>query len=288
MQPMGTFIRFDENFLSVLNGLFVRVLLKMDLRLPLKKVMVINDEDGTPVLLSYEKLFKVYFYGGQMRSEDHTCLAVEDKDGWLLVDKFFDDESLVYPAGAKIYEETGQELHWGRRVMLVFPQPVLEEDVNLKYEDDVKVRDQNRTRKENRPDCDMSSGATVGGGAENVADVDKGKNSMEEDEEFMKAKEENNEQIQYLGSRKRGRNNGTGNVSASYNNGVDSGSFQCLNASGCFTLFDIVSPMLIDSFSVTKGVDSGNFQCPVEVVCECFTCVFTTKAQEHVVNLIFY
>lgn len=113
MQPVGTFIRADENSLSGLNGLFVRVLFKMDLRLPLKRVMVINDRNENPVLLSYEKLFEVYFYGGQMRLEGHTCLAVEDKDGWLLVDNLFDDKPLVYPAGAEISEETRQELHWG-------------------------------------------------------------------------------------------------------------------------------------------------------------------------------
>ncbi|TQD72049.1 hypothetical protein C1H46_042426 [Malus baccata] len=75
-----------------------------------------------------------------------------------------------------------------------------------------------------------------------MADLDKGKNTMEEDEEFMKAEEENNEQIQYLWSKKRGRNNGNGNVGASYNKGVDSGNFQCPEVSGCFTLSDIVSP----------------------------------------------
>lgn len=36
----------------------------MDLRLPLKRVMVINDEEDNSVLLSYEKLFKVCFYSG--------------------------------------------------------------------------------------------------------------------------------------------------------------------------------------------------------------------------------
>ncbi|KAM1316013.1 hypothetical protein ACFX10_019530 [Malus domestica] len=113
MQLVGTFIRTDENSLLGLNGLFVRVLLEMDLRLPLKRVMIINDEDEKPVLLSFEKLFEVCFYGGQMRSEGHICLAIEDKDGWLLVDKLFDDELMVYSTGAVISGETSQELHWG-------------------------------------------------------------------------------------------------------------------------------------------------------------------------------
>lgn len=66
------------------------------------------------------------------------------------------------------------------------------------------------------PDCALSSGATMRGGAEIDADVDKGKNTMEEDDEFMEVEEENNEQMQYSGSMKRGRNSGNGDVGASY------------------------------------------------------------------------
>ncbi|KAM2264193.1 hypothetical protein ACFXTI_040375 [Malus domestica] len=43
LQPVGTFIRADENSVTGLNGLFVRVLLEVDLRLPLKRMMIIND-----------------------------------------------------------------------------------------------------------------------------------------------------------------------------------------------------------------------------------------------------
>ncbi|KAM0982019.1 hypothetical protein ACFX2A_015294 [Malus domestica] len=113
MQLVGTFIRVDEKSLSGLIGLFVRVLLEVDLRLLLKRVMVINDHDKKPVLLSYEKLFEVCFYCGRMRSERHTCPVIDDKDEWHMVDKLFDDESLVYPAGAEITKETRQELHGG-------------------------------------------------------------------------------------------------------------------------------------------------------------------------------
>ncbi|KAM2328560.1 hypothetical protein ACFXTH_015015 [Malus domestica] len=78
-----------------------------------KRVMVINDHDKKPVLLSYEKLFEVCFYCGRMRSERHTCPVIDDKDEWHMVDKLFDDEPLVYPAGAEITKETRQELHGG-------------------------------------------------------------------------------------------------------------------------------------------------------------------------------
>ncbi|KAB2596000.1 hypothetical protein D8674_031450 [Pyrus ussuriensis x Pyrus communis] len=215
MQPVGTFIRVDENSLSGLNGLFVRVLLEVDLRLPLKRVMVIIDEEDTPVLLSYEKLFEDCFYCGCRRSEGHKCPTIEDRDGWLLVDWLFKDELLVYSAGVEISEETRQELHEG--VMLVFPQSVYTGRGRSGARRDGRTFDNivrgNKTWVSKADlmfkwmlDCVLSSGATVRGGAEIEADVDKGKNTMEEDEEFMETEEENNEHVQYLGSRKRGRN----------------------------------------------------------------------------------
>ncbi|KAM2184957.1 hypothetical protein ACFX1Q_030020 [Malus domestica] len=143
MQPVGTFIRANENSLSGLNGLFVRVLIEVDLRLPLKRVMVINDQEDCPVLLSYEKLFEVCFYYGRRRSEGHKCPTLEDKHVWLLVDRLFEDKSLVYPTGAEISEETRQELHRG--VMLVFPQPVVGEEVNAKDEEELELRYQARS-----------------------------------------------------------------------------------------------------------------------------------------------
>lgn len=73
--------------------------------------------------------------------------TIEDIDGWLLVDRLFEDEPLVYPTGAEIFEETMQELHGG--VMLVFPQPVLGEDVISKDKEELEVKEQPRIRKEN-------------------------------------------------------------------------------------------------------------------------------------------
>lgn len=74
----------------------------MDLSLPLKRVMVINDQEDCPVLLSYKKLFEVCFYYGRRKVEGHKCLALEDKDGWLLVDRVFEDEPLVMPTRVEI------------------------------------------------------------------------------------------------------------------------------------------------------------------------------------------
>ncbi|KAM1720967.1 hypothetical protein ACFX12_022563 [Malus domestica] len=117
-----------------------------DLRLPLKRVMIINDQEDYPVLLSYEKLFEVCFYYGRRRVEGHKCQALEDKDGWLLVDRVFEDEPLVMPSGAVISEETRQGLHGG--VMLVFSQPNLGEEAPSKDEEELELRDQVRAREE--------------------------------------------------------------------------------------------------------------------------------------------
>ncbi|KAM1231025.1 hypothetical protein ACFX2G_042011 [Malus domestica] len=73
--------------------------------------------------------------------------------------------------------------------MLVFPQPVLGKDVISKDEEELEADLMSKWML----DCTLSSGATVRGGAKIAANVDKGKNTMEEDEEFMKAEKENNE-----------------------------------------------------------------------------------------------
>lgn len=147
---MGTFIRANENSLTSLNGLFVRVLMKVDLRLHLKRVMVINDQEDCPMLLSYEKLFEMCLYYGQRRVEGHKFPALEDKDGWLLVDRVFEDEPLVMSMRAEISEETRQGLHGG--VMLVFLQLVLGEEALSKDEKKLEIREQVRVREDNASD----------------------------------------------------------------------------------------------------------------------------------------
>ncbi|KAB2626097.1 hypothetical protein D8674_017757 [Pyrus ussuriensis x Pyrus communis] len=117
------FIRADETILSSLNGLLIRVLLEVVLRLPLKRILVVNDDEECPLLLTYEKLFEVYFYSGRKRIERHSCPTNHDNDGYVLVDRIFEDEPLIYPADFPISEGTKKDLHDG--VMLLFPQPTL-------------------------------------------------------------------------------------------------------------------------------------------------------------------
>lgn len=43
---IGKVIKVDEVMLLGLNGLFVRVLMEVDIRFPLPKVLVLNDKDN--------------------------------------------------------------------------------------------------------------------------------------------------------------------------------------------------------------------------------------------------
>lgn len=122
-QHVGSFIRVGETIVSGLNCLFVRVLLEVDLRLPLKRLLILNDDEECPLLLSYENLFEVCFYCGRKCTKRHICLIDFDNDGYLLVDRILEDEPLVCLADFPISEETKKELHDG--VMLLFPQPTL-------------------------------------------------------------------------------------------------------------------------------------------------------------------
>lgn len=74
----------------------MRVLLEVDLRLPLKRILVVNDDEECPFLMSYKKLFEICFYRGRKQTDKHSCPADFDNDGCLLVDKIFEDEPLVY------------------------------------------------------------------------------------------------------------------------------------------------------------------------------------------------
>ncbi|KAB2596570.1 Cleavage and polyadenylation specificity factor subunit 1 [Pyrus ussuriensis x Pyrus communis] len=122
-QHVGNFIRADKTTMSGLNGMFVRVLLEMDLRLPLKRILVVNDDEECPLLLSYKKPFEICFYHGRKRFERHSCPVDYDNDGCLLVDRIFVDEPLICPTDFPVSEETKNELK--DKVMLFFPQPTL-------------------------------------------------------------------------------------------------------------------------------------------------------------------
>lgn len=82
----------------------------MDLRLPLKRILVVNDDEECHLPLSYEQLFEVCFYYGMKRSERYSSPADFDNDDCLLVDRIFKHEILIYPADFPISENTKNEL----------------------------------------------------------------------------------------------------------------------------------------------------------------------------------
>ncbi|KAM1242776.1 hypothetical protein ACFX2G_035093 [Malus domestica] len=136
-QLVGTFIHADETTISGLNGLFVRVMLEVDLRLPLKRILVVNDDEECHLLLSYKKLFEICFYCVRKMSDKHLFPADFDNDGCLLMDRIVKDEPLVCPANFPVSDETMSELHEG--VMFLFPQPTLVDEIGSD-EDETMVR----------------------------------------------------------------------------------------------------------------------------------------------------
>lgn len=121
-QPLGHVIRVDEMTLE-LNGLFVKVLLEVDLRFPLKRVLIVNQDNDYPILISYEKIFEVCFYYGRIKVERHVCPEIKPDDGCFMIDKVFDDEPLVYPEDVVIDEDVKACLE--NDVMLCFPNPTV-------------------------------------------------------------------------------------------------------------------------------------------------------------------
>lgn len=72
VQPLCDIIRVDEVTLG-LSGLFVKVFVEVDLRFPLKRVLIVSKDDDKLILISYEKLFEVCFYYGRRMIEADSC-----------------------------------------------------------------------------------------------------------------------------------------------------------------------------------------------------------------------
>ncbi|KAB2631053.1 hypothetical protein D8674_008572 [Pyrus ussuriensis x Pyrus communis] len=99
---------------------------KVDLRFPLKRVLIINHNDDSPILISYEKLFEVCCYCGRMCLEGHSCAEFETDDGCFMIDKAFEDEPTVYPEDVVVDEDIKACLQ--DDVMLCFPKAANVED----------------------------------------------------------------------------------------------------------------------------------------------------------------
>lgn len=58
LQPIGTTVKVDEVTFSKLNGLFVWVLMEVDLRFSLNRVIIVNKDEDNPILITNQKLFR--------------------------------------------------------------------------------------------------------------------------------------------------------------------------------------------------------------------------------------
>lgn len=70
---------------------------KSGFTVPLKRVLVVNEDDENPVLVSYEKIFEVCFYCGRRRGGNHSCSDEEVDDGCFMIERVFDDEPKIFP-----------------------------------------------------------------------------------------------------------------------------------------------------------------------------------------------
>lgn len=85
--------------------------MEVDLRVPLKRVLIINDDDNRPILVSYEKLFEICFNWGRMRSDGHVCSEYEVDDGCFLIKRFFEDKLVIFPKYTNVDTDIKDALH---------------------------------------------------------------------------------------------------------------------------------------------------------------------------------
>ncbi|KAM1636555.1 hypothetical protein ACFX13_014751 [Malus domestica] len=123
--PLGNVLKVDEVTLNP-NGVFVRVLVEVDLRVHLKRVLIINDDDDCPILVSYEKLFEACFYYDHMRPDGHIFLEYEMDDRCFLIERMFEDEPAISPEDTNVDDDINEPLH--DDVMLCFPVALLPEE----------------------------------------------------------------------------------------------------------------------------------------------------------------
>ncbi|KAL6223926.1 hypothetical protein ACLB2K_002783 [Fragaria x ananassa] len=130
---LGRFIKVDDRTLNGDNYIFARVKMEIDLRTPLKRTLVIRDEeeedmsipwnlriDPARVLVSYEAIFEVCFECGSHRHKIRNCPFRLVENHFVLVDREESDADVEH---AGVEADPLIRDFVSERVMAYFPQP---------------------------------------------------------------------------------------------------------------------------------------------------------------------
>ncbi|TQE10656.1 hypothetical protein C1H46_003769 [Malus baccata] len=64
-QHISRLVRLDDASINSLNAMAIKVLIDVDVHLPLKRVLVVNGDKELPTFISYNNMFEVCFYCGR-------------------------------------------------------------------------------------------------------------------------------------------------------------------------------------------------------------------------------
>lgn len=124
-QLLGDILLVDDVSIN-LNGLFFEVLVEVDLQFSLKRLLVINKDDDNLILVSYEKIFEVFFYCGHMRLGSHLCPEEKVEDGCFMIEIVFDDEPPIFPEDTPVDKDVKVALQ--DDILLCFPTHVIQDE----------------------------------------------------------------------------------------------------------------------------------------------------------------
>lgn len=124
VQVLGRYIRVDEATAMGDHCIFARVCIEVDLRCPLKRVIVLHPENQEDevyrIRVSYEALFEICFNCGNFSHRYEACpMRLTDRH-FVLVDRL-DDEPTVYPPEMQQLEEVQHLI--SNDALVIFPQP---------------------------------------------------------------------------------------------------------------------------------------------------------------------
>ncbi|KAL6206448.1 hypothetical protein ACLB2K_023696 [Fragaria x ananassa] len=129
---VGRFIKLDEKTKNTENYMFARACIEIDLRTPLKRVLVVHEEDegdlefnmvSKPVKLyvSYEGIFEVCFECGSHKHKFWECPNKKKDNHFVLVDRAESDND-VEPEELEVDPEIKSLSN--KEIMLYFPLPI--------------------------------------------------------------------------------------------------------------------------------------------------------------------